>query len=181
MGRVTIVDSMYKEEIDVINAVNYILDREKCRHQLYGSNNIIATDLLYFPDSVARQLLIIQRTSTISFQRRIFHIGIDFDNDLDHISQSSVLATGYLMMGLYPRYQAVFSVHENTKNIHLHLIINNIPLYGAEPLTKHMNLLRLEDVDKAVQDACYSLMLSKDLHTASCRTICHEVLSRFLR
>ena len=181
MGRVTIMDSKYGNEIDVINAVDYILDREKCRHHLYGSNNILGTDLLYYPSSVARQLLVIQRTSSISFQRRIFHIGIDFDNDLDHIAQNSVLATGYLMMGLYPDYQAVFSVHENTKNIHLHLIINNIPLYGTEPLTRHMNLLRLEEIDKAVQDACYSLMLSKELYTASYQTIYREVLSRFLR
>ena len=47
---------------------------------------------------------------------------------------------------LYPKYQSLFAIHANTKHIHLHLIYNNIPVWGDKQLSKILNISKMENL-----------------------------------
>ena len=50
MGRLTVVRSQYTQKKDVINAVYYVMDLQKCTHCLCGSNMILGEDFILSPE-----------------------------------------------------------------------------------------------------------------------------------
>ena len=151
MGRVTITDQKYSKEADVINALYYICNLEKCRKHIYGSNNIIGLSPIYNPDSVASQMIAIQNADPREFSRRIYHIGYDLDNALDTVAINVIAAIGLCFQWFYSTYQSLFTVHLNTRNLHLHMIINNVPVDNQYPLlSQWLNKLTLEYIADVV-------------------------------
>jgi len=84
---------------------------------------------------VADQFLTVQDTTSIRFRGRIYYIGYDLDNALDIVCPQSIMTIGLAFLQLYPQYQSFFAVHQNTQNLHFHMILNNIPVFGTTPLS----------------------------------------------
>ena len=177
MGFVKLVQSQYSEEIDVINVIHYICSLEKCRHLIHGSNQIIGVCPIAAPDSVASQFLTIQRSSRLQYQRRLFHIVYSLDNALDPVCYQAIAAIGVGFSQLYSAYQSVFAVHEDTRNLHLHQVFNNIPVNDDKQLTHSFDLLRLETLADLVLDRCETLKYFRKLVSANVYTIAKDALS----
>ncbi len=177
MGFLKLVHSQYKEESDVINVIHYVCDIEKCRHLIHGSNQVLGACPIATPESVASQFLTIQKGSRLQYKRRLFHIVYSLDNALDIVCYQAISAIGVGFSQLYPGYQSVFAVHEDTRNLHLHMLYNNIPLNDDKQLTHRFDLLRLENLADIVLDRCETLNHFRKLVSANVYTIARDALS----
>ena len=158
MGYLKIAESKYSKEIDVVNLTYYIFNIKKCRSLICGANKIIWKDPFINPDSVAAQFLAIQNSSSSVFQRRIYHIIYSLDNILDPVCSETMWHIGRNFMRMYPEYQSVFVVHDNTRNKHLHMILNNVPFVGGSLLTSKFKKFDLEWVaGQIIEELTYRL------------------------
>ena len=158
MGRVTVMPEKYIDESDVVNVLYYICNMEKCRSAIYGVNKILGPMPILNPDSVASQFITIQNSSSLNFRRRIFHIGYDLDNALDTVCSQAIWCIGTVFCRYLRPYQSIFAVHENTKNLHLHLVVNNVPVDGRELLSRWLNKLTLERLADDVLEEIWHLV-----------------------
>ena len=145
----------------------YVMDLQKCTHCLCGSNMILGEDFILSPESVASQLIAIQEASSISFHRRIYHIGYDLDKALDTYGYIPIISVSLAIESLLPDYQSFFVVHENTKNLHLHMIINNIPIWGDKTLSRFFNPNNMVYLADLVLEECHRLLMLNKLAKAN--------------
>jgi hypothetical protein len=153
MAYIKSVSVRYHNKQDVINLVAYIGDVMKCDSMMAGGNGVIDCQNIWNdPDFLAEQLIFIQDQKQ-GFQRRVFHIIISFEKGFDTISPEQARKIGNMICGLYPEYQSVFTLHENTRNMHLHLIINNCPIDSSLPfLTYRLSKLDIGEMVNGTVD-----------------------------
>lgn len=147
MGNVILMKDRYSNQQDVINLIYYITYPAKCGYiPLCGTNNIFSINPLQSRESVISQFLTIQDAYPGTYKRRVYHIVYSLDNALDDTRLQVIYSIGLAFTWLYPNYQSIFTVHEDTKNLHLHMIINNIPIIGKKTLSSYINILNLDTV-----------------------------------
>lgn len=150
MAYIKLTEGKYYYPDDVIKAMEYIGDLRKCSHMVEGGRNIIYS-VIGNPEGMARQFLSIQEGQR--FNRRIYHLIISFDNFLDSSMPSHlkfIYEVGKALADIYTDYQSVFTVHENTSYLHLHMIINNCPVFTEKP--KLSCILNLPYINKRVDE-----------------------------
>jgi len=128
---------------------------------------------------VASQLIAIQEASPISFHRRIYHIGYDLDKALDTYGYIPIISVGLAIESLLPDYQSFFVVHENTKNLHLHMIINNIPIWGDKTLSRFFNPNNMAYLADLVLEECHRLLMLNKLAKANPYNIVREAYGEY--
>lgn len=149
MAYTKLTKERYYYSDDVTRVMEYIGDLRKCSHMVEGGRNIIYS-VIGNPDGMAKQFLSIQEGQR--FNRRIYHLIISFDYFLDSSMTSHLkfaYEVGKSISDLYTDYQSVFTVHENTSYLHLHMIINNCPIFTNKP--KLSCVLNLPYIRKRVE------------------------------
>lgn len=145
MGYTKLIEECYSEEKDVIKVMDYIGTISKCSHLLEGGCNIIG-GIIGDSNNIALQFLLIQEGQCI--QRRLYHVVISFDKELDDkINLKYAHIIGQRISRLYPAFQSVFTLHEDTENLHIHILFNNCPIDRAAPkLSSMFNIWTIKEI-----------------------------------
>ena len=146
------VSGEYRNAGDLLNLTEYVVDAEKSHTDfLIGGLNVLLDG--------GNVGLIFDQMSTIQkhrrFSRRAYHIIVAFDPVLEsHVKPQTAYYIGEKICWLYREYQSFFYVHEDHEYLHLHLIINNLPIYPTKKnLSEHLDLRRIHTlVEDIVED-----------------------------
>ena len=150
MAYVKLAPGKYPDKSDVVNLAYYIADVNKCENIISGGLNIISA-IKYNPELVTDQFFAIQQGER--FERRVYHIIVNFDCGLDQPDLKLAYQVGQAVINMYPDYQSVFTVHEDKQSPHLHIMINNCPVYPDKPkLTGIFNLPTVRQVVDEIID-----------------------------
>ena len=136
----------YPSEIDLINCIYYILNPVKTHPSLINTNNVICLNPLVAPDIVSSQMIAVQKGQSLKSTRRMYHFVFSPDYEFEPSDPHTLYSIGIAFQMLYPKYQSLFAIHANTKHIHLHLIYNNIPVWGNKQLSKILNISTMENL-----------------------------------
>lgn len=144
----------YREPIDVTNLIFYVCNLEKNSKGLFGTNQILNRGYIPFPDNIASQFLCVQNSYKGNYSRRVYHVIFRLDEALDNVTYPVIFTIGQALLRVYPQYQSFFAVHDNQKkNLHLHMVINNIPIYdNMETLSHYIDSYNLERMIDIVND-----------------------------
>lgn len=115
---VKMVKDSFKNQSSISNLVNYaIKDKDKNLIRFYGGYNV---DVLRAAGQMERVKEYYQKTHN----RLMRHIIVSFDED---ITPYDAYLLGWQIAAYYAdRYQIVFGVHEDTENLHIHLVFNTV-------------------------------------------------------
>ena len=116
---VKMVNDSYENYSSIQNLVNYALTdkRYKCPVRFYGGYNI---DVSRATEQMSRVKKYYQKTD----KREMRHIVVSFEDD---ITPYDAYILGWQIAAYYAdRYQIIFGVHEDTDNLHIHLVFNTV-------------------------------------------------------
>lgn len=146
--------STYKYEGDVCSVIRYIGDLNKADYEICGARNVLGKSQIFTnPAFITSQFLVIQ-DGYYDNKRRIYHLICSFRRN--ELSVRNIQRVGNYICAMFPDYQSMFVLHQNTGNYHLHIVINNMPIFDGEPLlsTRGINLCQ---VNGAVKEFINSL------------------------
>ena len=140
MSYCKLVSGQYKQISDVRRVINYISEMDKSHWLVGGGNGIINSEYIHSsPDFIAEQFLFVQGLKKCR-GRRLYHVVVSFDTILDEMSIAEIKNIAEKIIALYSQYQSVYALHENTRNLHLHIIFNNISLMVNKNLSYFFNI-----------------------------------------
>lgn len=158
-------DKSYTEPSDVVKLIYYVCDLSKNPNGLYGENAIMRYNRILDPGSISSQFLDIQNAYPKTFSRRAYHIIYSHDN-LGCETLPALYSIGLALTWAHKDYQSIFAIHQNTKHLHLHMVINNIPLFDeVGTLSNHINFLQLENIAYSVLDEYWLYYLSHSTYS----------------
>ena len=117
MSNLIIVNKDYHNEGALQNVVNYILNDKKT-HGISGGRNVLLNCPCEYMEYVKRYFC---KTGG----KLIQHFILSFSDD-DPILVTEAYEIGYEVCALYPEYQLVFGVHQNTEHLHIHWAMNPV-------------------------------------------------------
>lgn len=139
--------------VQISDSIDYITNSEKCDETLGGGMAQIGRELTYVTNDVktleglyvgCRNISDIKNATNEMMQVKEFHgklggrVALHGIISLDE-AESDKKNAGKLMMLLndlleeiFPNYQAVYAVHTNTENLHIHFILNTVGLNGKK-------------------------------------------------
>lgn len=166
------VKGTYENEADVRRVMGYVSDLKKSEHLISGGNGIIGAEDLHgiAPECIARQFLAVQAMKPCR-GRRIYHVVVSFERIFDGVTYRNIREVAEVVIKRYSAYQAIYAVHEDTYNIHLHFVFNNIPIGNYKNLSSYFNIIELRDlVDKEINEIFGISYMDKNM-SISCDTI----------
>ncbi|MBR4760934.1 MAG: relaxase/mobilization nuclease domain-containing protein [Lachnospiraceae bacterium] len=151
--------------VQISDSISYITDEEKCDLRLSDeSYSQIGREVTYVTNDVktlqgalvgCRHISDIDAASSEMMQVKLFYdktggrVALHGIVSLDE-EESNKKNAGKLMMlmsdlldEVFPDHQAVYAVHMNTENLHVHFIVNTVGLYGKKI---HMDKRFMKDV-----------------------------------
>lgn len=141
MSYIKLISSRYEKESDVIRVVRYIAEMKKSTNLIGGGMGIINADEIHrCPNFIADQFLVVQRYKGCR-GRRLYHVVVSFDSIIDEMNIYEIRTIADSIVHLYRDYQSVYALHENTRNMHLHILFNNISLGDERNLSYDINIL----------------------------------------
>lgn len=150
MAVVEVVEKQYASRESVQDLMNYIADLSKCKSMISGGANIIGS-IFADPYSIASQFIYVQGYGR--FKRRLYHVIISPDSVLDQPDSKLMYRIGDTIANIYNEYQSVYTVHENTSNMHIHMVLNNCSfLPGKEKLTARLDRRLIQSVTEQIID-----------------------------
>lgn len=156
MSYVKVMPCDYKKEEDVWNVVHYISQMEKSIYLISGGMGIINAEEAHGnPEFIAKQILMVQQYKGCR-GKRLYHVIVSFDYILDGMDVNEIKKIADAIIYLYKDYQSVYALHEDTRNRHLHILFNNIPLGNEKKLTYYFNVMTIRVlVDEMINDYKY--------------------------
>lgn len=143
MSYIKLMPYGYEREADVWKVVQYISQMEKSTYLVSGGMGIInAEEIHRASEFVAEQILAVQRYKGCR-GKRLFHVIVSFDYILDGLDVNEMKRIADAIIYLYKDYQSVYALHEDTRNKHLHLLFNNIPLGNEKNLSYYFNIMKI--------------------------------------
>lgn len=116
---VKMVNESYENRSSVLNLVNYALNDKRYNRpvRFYGGYNVDVS-------RAAEQMLQVKEYYQKTGNRKMRHIIVSFEDDIDPYD---AYILGWQIAAYYAdRYQIVFGVHEDTENLHIHLVFNTV-------------------------------------------------------
>ena len=117
MANLIIVKDDYCNEGALQNVVNYVLDDKKT-HGISGGWNV----LIHCPCECMEYL---KKYFCKTGGKLVQHFRLSFSDD-DYVLATEAYEIGYKVCALYPEYQLVFGVHQNTEHLHIHWAMNPV-------------------------------------------------------
>jgi len=147
MAFIKLAEGTYSRPEDEIATLEYIGNLKKCNHMIEGGRNII-NSITGNPQGIAVQFLTIQQGQR--FSRRMYHLIISFEDYLDGFSLNFAYKVGQAVADMYPDYQSAFAVHEDKEYLHIHMALNNCPVFPDKP--KLSCVLNLYGIQRMVEE-----------------------------
>lgn len=154
MSYVKKTEGKYENESDVRQVIQYISDLAKSEHLISGGNGVIGAEDLHgiASECIARQFLAVQAMKPCR-GRRIYHVVVSFERIFDGVTFRNIREVAEKVLSLYWDYQSVYAVHEDTYNIHIHFVFNNIPIGNIKNLSSYFDIIRVRDtVDRKIDE-----------------------------
>lgn len=129
MGILKIVNRNYStsnEDASFVNAMDetmiaYIMNPEKTKGLIFGFNTLLSS-----PADMAEQFIIVRKIFHKEDGRLLRHFIISFAED-EIIDEKRAFYYGITAANYYAnKYQIVFGIHQDTKNIHIHFLMNTV-------------------------------------------------------
>lgn len=115
------VNKHYWSERDFENLIHYAVDKNGSVN-LFGARAVLCGK----PEDMFRQMMDVKRYFHKEKNRMACHYILSFSKEeAGYITSQEALWTGYRMMEeCFPRHQAVFGVHGDTDDLHIHFAVN---------------------------------------------------------
>lgn len=115
------VNGHYWNEKDFENLIYYAVYKNGSV-DLFGARAVLCGR----PEDMFRQMMDVKRYFHKEQKRMACHYILSFSKEeADYITAQGALWTGYrLMEQCFPRHQAVFGVHRDTDDLHIHFVVN---------------------------------------------------------
>ncbi len=127
MAVVKLIDHDYSKPEDVYRLIDYVTGPLKQnRAGISGGRNLIGSPERD-TDAIAEEFIIVQKDRNL--RRRLYHVVVSFDTVLDKPNYGFLNTIGRRICSLYPEYQSLYTVHDDTDHLHLHIIFNNCSIY----------------------------------------------------
>ena len=134
MAVVKIVGYDYTDYQSVSRLINYCIDKKKSQGN-YCFYNL-------YPQIAPIEILNVARffgDDDFEWNTKVLHIIISFSHS-DMVSTSMACSIGHEIAGYFmQRYQVLFAVHNNTDNIHLHMIVAMYSFIDGKPVSMSEN------------------------------------------
>lgn len=112
------------EEI-IRQQIHYITNPASNPHQLYGGYNFVGRN----PDEIADQFYTVNNFYKRSNHIPTRHIVLTFDSYYEYFIQPyqvALIADSFCIDMFSDYHQIIFGIHENTSNLHAHIIVNTV-------------------------------------------------------
>lgn len=147
MPIVKAVNNIYGNKNDLKNLVAYAIKPSKCREGVYGAQGVLKSNA----ENMWRQMQDIKEYYRKTERKQAYHYIVSFDKEeMLHIGLKESLEIGYKVCGFFHGFQAVFGVHTNEENLHIHLILNPVSYINGKKYT--MNKSGLSDLKRHVNN-----------------------------
>ena len=121
MANLIIVDKEYTSPWVVRNVTLYVIDTNKT-FGYYGGQGVLLDNPAYY-------MRLAKKHFCQEDGKMIQHFILSFDrHDMRHIDENGAFFLGYAVCGLYPDYQMIFGVHQDTDYLHIHWVMNPVNL-----------------------------------------------------
>ena len=121
----------YRNSDAVKNVVNYILNEKKTPDGIIGAKGVLAIN----KKSIIEDMLKVQHHYRKCNGKRAVHFWLSFSNkEACVLAKLEYLKIGYAIMDFFEGYQAVFALHQNTGNPHIHFCINPVNYYTGRKI-----------------------------------------------
>ena len=114
MANLIIVKNSYDTDKALENVISYVSDKEKSRG-LIGAQNMLVDDAL-------EQIYAARKFFYEKAGKKVMHFVISFAEN-EYISKYSLYLEGYKICKMFPKFQMMFTIHDNTGNLHIHFAI----------------------------------------------------------
>ena len=143
MAYYKVVKRKYETEQEVIEIVEYVTNIMKCDHLIGDGNLIINTfDIFCSPDFIAEQFIEVQRFCR-GYKRRLYHLVVSFQKGLDDIDICQAKYIADKIIGMYRDFQSLYTIHEDQRNIHIHILFNNCSFIDEKFLSYYLNSTKI--------------------------------------
>ena len=125
MAKLIIFQNDY-DTIDALsNVMNYVLNKDKASY--IGAQNLL-------PDhNPMQQIFAVRNYWNDNTKKKILHFVIAFDDE-DFITMENLNREAYNICSIFPEFQIVFAIHNNTHILHLHMVIHPLNLATGKKL-----------------------------------------------
>lgn len=130
----------YKSCNDMFKLITYILSEEnRSINGLVGGNMILSGS----PQYIYEQMLDVKKKYNKQYGRFMRHLIISpSDYELQFISLHQLYLLGQQICNLFPSYQTVFAIHQNTNHPHIHIAINTVSFIDGKKLQVNLHEVR---------------------------------------
>lgn len=130
---VQVINKGYTREADLRNLIAYVTG-DHCKCGLFGAQGMIARTA----DSMCKYIMEEKREFSKDSGRMALHIIVSFDRQMmEYVTPETALRVGYdICAACFQGYQAVFGVHDNTENLHIHFVVNTVSYYNGRKFSR---------------------------------------------
>lgn len=105
------------------NEIYYILNPSKMLHNCWGGCGLLLTE----PENLILQFTTAKNVFHKENYAPLRHFVLSFSSDFDMVDVFQAQRIAYEICELFfPEHQMLFAVHENSENLHIHLLLNTI-------------------------------------------------------
>ena len=115
MAKLIIFRNDYDTQAAIQNVFRYVGNGSKSCGYTGAQNMLICSGF--------EQVNAVNRYFCNNTKKKVIHFVIAFAQE-DYIGTEDAFNTGYEVCSLLPEYQIMFSVHQNTDNLHIHFAMN---------------------------------------------------------
>lgn len=121
---VKVINNTYGNEKDLENLVNYVIQPSHCKCGLYGATAMNVGNVA----DMVNSMKVVKKEFKKPEGRQLLHIVVSFDDkDESWVTPQIAYELGYRFAALYLNgQQTVFGVHDNTDNLHIHIVLNSV-------------------------------------------------------
>ena len=118
MGNLIISKHEYNNDTALGNVVNYVMNENKS-FGVSGGQGVLLNNPHTYMELV--------KTYYCQDGKQVQHFWLTFGRD-EYITVSDAYSIGYAVCSLFPEYQMVFSLHQNTEHLHIHWAMNPVSI-----------------------------------------------------
>lgn len=143
MAIIKLEKSGYKSCEDMKNLIDYVMSEE--RHQIYGK---IGGTMLLMNGAVSpyEQMMRIKSQYNKVNGRYMRHLIVSLsDYEMRYIGIEKLYEiAAEISIRLFPGYQVLYAIHQETGRIHVHMAINTVSFLDGRKIQIHLRSLRME-------------------------------------
>ncbi len=132
------------------NVINYIFRLKNFDY--IGGTNVFP----YLKESIVTEYAFIRKKLNSQSNTQIFHIIVSTEDSIKDINLLHILAES-IMEFFSNTYQVVYSIHDDKKNLHMHIVGNNVNLLTGKTFTDDEYIQFIEFANKIWENQINSL------------------------